>query len=134
MSVLQNESRGGNKEAGPLLWSPFEILNGRIVDSDVKPTYRIIGTDVTSYKTVYNYSCTLYGLYGRCTVYDDCGRDTLLNNNPVVFYFGLNQHRGPEKKFIISRFADSERDLLAKEIRVLFFGSEFFFRNRLFSN
>ncbi|KAL4096568.1 hypothetical protein QTP88_021494 [Uroleucon formosanum] len=59
----KNESRGGNKEAGPLLWSPFEILNGRIVDSDVKPTYRIIGTDVTSYKTVYNYSCTLYGLY-----------------------------------------------------------------------
>ncbi|XP_029342145.1 uncharacterized protein LOC115033539 [Acyrthosiphon pisum] len=59
---LQNEGHG-NKEAGPVLWSPFEILNGRIVDSDVKPTYRIIGTDVTSYKTVYNYSCTLYGLY-----------------------------------------------------------------------
>eukprot|EP00102_Acyrthosiphon_pisum_P022408 XP_016659618.1 PREDICTED: uncharacterized protein LOC107883658 [Acyrthosiphon pisum] len=58
----KNEGHG-NKEAGPVLWSPFEILNGRIVDSDVKPTYRIIGTDVTSYKTVYNYSCTLYGLY-----------------------------------------------------------------------
>ncbi|XP_022179782.1 uncharacterized protein LOC111040257 [Myzus persicae] len=53
----------GNKEASSILWSPFEILNGRIVDSDVKPTYRIIGTDVTSYKTIYNYSCTLYGLY-----------------------------------------------------------------------
>jgi len=61
---LQNEGHG-NKDAGPVLWSPFEILNGRIIDSDVKPTYRIIGTDVTSYKTVYNYSCTLYGLYGR---------------------------------------------------------------------
>ncbi|XP_060871287.1 uncharacterized protein LOC132945530 [Metopolophium dirhodum] len=58
----KNDGRG-NKEASPVLWSPFEILNGRIVDSDVKPTYRIIGTDVTSYKTVYNYSCTLYGLY-----------------------------------------------------------------------
>ncbi|KAF0767882.1 DRBM domain-containing protein [Aphis craccivora] len=55
----------GNKEASSILWSPFDILNDRIVDSDVKPTYRIIGTDVVSYKTIYNYSCTLYGLYAE---------------------------------------------------------------------
>ncbi|XP_026806993.1 uncharacterized protein LOC113549738 isoform X2 [Rhopalosiphum maidis] len=59
----KNEGHG-NKEASSILCrSPFDILNDRIVDSDVKPTYRIIGTDVVSYKTIYNYSCTLYGLY-----------------------------------------------------------------------
>jgi len=96
---LQNEGHS-NKEAGPVLWSPFEILNSRIVDSDVKPTYRIIGTDVTSYKTVYNYSCTLYGLYGRYRLrlplqQDPQTRHTYSNSNhPVVFYFDLNRGQG----------------------------------------
>lgn len=59
----QNENNG-NREAISMLGSPLDVLNGRIIDPNVKPTYRIIGTDVTSYKTIYNYSCTLYGLYG----------------------------------------------------------------------
>ncbi|XP_050436546.1 uncharacterized protein LOC126843213 [Adelges cooleyi] len=56
--------RDGNKECS-ILGSPVDILNSRIIEPEVKPTYRIIGTDVTSYKTVYNYSCTLYGLYAE---------------------------------------------------------------------
>ncbi|VVC38277.1 Double-stranded RNA-binding domain [Cinara cedri] len=59
---ITNESHG-NKDVSSILGSPLDILNGRIIDPEIKPTYRIIGTDVTSYKTIYNYSCTLYGLY-----------------------------------------------------------------------
>ncbi|XP_050531703.1 uncharacterized protein LOC126900216 isoform X2 [Daktulosphaira vitifoliae] len=54
-----------NIETALIIKSPIEILNSKIIDSEVKATYRIIGTDVTSYKTVYCYSCTLYGLYAE---------------------------------------------------------------------
>lgn len=96
---LQNKGYD-NKEASSILWSPFDILNDRIVDSDVKPTYRIIGTDVVSYKTIYNYSCTLYGLYGRYKTRDVYLIDFWIMT--ALFFFQFKSTRSKKKfEFIV---------------------------------
>lgn len=45
--------------------SSMELLRSRIVDHGVAPIYRLLGRTTSGQKFLYNYSCTLFGMYGE---------------------------------------------------------------------
>ncbi|XP_050527830.1 uncharacterized protein LOC126897926 [Daktulosphaira vitifoliae] len=51
------------------LRSPMDILRSKIKDRGITPIYRLLTTDISNPNIIYNYSCTLFGMYveGRGT-------------------------------------------------------------------
>lgn len=47
------------------LRSPMELLMNRIVDHGITPTYRFLNRSTTGQQFLYNYSCSLFGMYGK---------------------------------------------------------------------
>jgi len=47
------------------LRSPMELLKNRIVDHGIIPIYRFLRRNTSGQQFVYNYSCTLFGMYGE---------------------------------------------------------------------
>jgi hypothetical protein len=47
------------------LRSPTELLNNRIVDHGITPTYRLLRRNTSGQQFIYNYSCSLFGMYGE---------------------------------------------------------------------
>ncbi|XP_027850503.2 uncharacterized protein LOC114129852 [Aphis gossypii] len=47
----------------PDLRSPMELLNSRIVDHGIRPTYRFLRRNTSGQQFIYNYSCSLFGMY-----------------------------------------------------------------------
>ncbi|XP_050444009.1 uncharacterized protein LOC126847673 [Adelges cooleyi] len=45
------------------LRSPMDILQSRIIDPGITPIYRLLTTDMSRRQIIYNYSCTLFGMY-----------------------------------------------------------------------
>ncbi|XP_026811147.1 uncharacterized protein LOC113552468 [Rhopalosiphum maidis] len=45
------------------LRSPTELLNNRIVDHGITPTYRLLRRNTSGQQFIYNYSCSLFGMY-----------------------------------------------------------------------
>lgn len=130
--TIQTQVHGNREASSTLGGSPMDILNSRIVDSDVKPTYRITGTDVTSYKTIYNYSCTLYGLYGGYCVQ----HDVLQYYSILLAWFFLLHFRNLKQvlsvrnfRFLIFSYLQTERYTFKNKTISLyhFLSSDFYF-------
>lgn len=47
------------------LRTPVELLKSRIVDYGISPTYRFTNKNKTGQNSIYQYSCSLFGLYGE---------------------------------------------------------------------
>lgn len=47
------------------LRSPMELLRNRIVDHGIFPIYRFLRRNTSGQQFIYNYSCTLFGMYGK---------------------------------------------------------------------
>ncbi|XP_025204345.1 uncharacterized protein LOC112601121 [Melanaphis sacchari] len=45
------------------LRSPMELLKNRIVDHGITPTYRFLRRNTSGQQFIYNYSCSLFGMY-----------------------------------------------------------------------
>lgn len=43
----------------------MELLKSRIVDHGISPTYRFLKRNTSGQHIIYNYSCTLFGMYGE---------------------------------------------------------------------
>jgi len=46
------------------LRSPMQLLKNRITDHGITPTYRLLKKSTSGQQLIYNYSCTLFGMYG----------------------------------------------------------------------
>ncbi|XP_060836126.1 uncharacterized protein LOC132918714 [Rhopalosiphum padi] len=60
------ERRAKFKETELILYdlrSPTELLNNRIVDHGITPTYRFLTRNTSGQQFIYNYSCSLFGMY-----------------------------------------------------------------------
>lgn len=47
------------------LRTPVELLKSRIVDHGISPTYRLVSKNEPGQKSTFQYSCSLFGLYGK---------------------------------------------------------------------
>lgn len=65
---IVKERRAKFKETELILYdlrSPTELLNNRIVDHGITPTYRFLTRNTSGQQFIYNYSCSLFGMYGE---------------------------------------------------------------------